>query len=65
MATIKLCSNCLENGSQPRTIGDIKGTQRDPYYDTISLCAVCWQALYSGDLKTFSERYQQQRVITR
>lgn len=63
MVRLVLCTNCLDNGGQDRAIGH--GDQQRDSQQTISLCAVCWEALHKGDLKTFSQRYRESREVSR
>jgi hypothetical protein len=60
---MNLCLNCLEAGGKGFPIGHEKGDQRDPYRETISLCADCSGALSSGNLWLFNQRFRAERVI--
>lgn len=65
MNSLTLCLNCLENGARPRSIGPEKGNQMDPYRDTIDLCIECWDALSTGKMRVFNNRYRDSRQIDR
>lgn len=62
---MRLCSNCLETNGKDRELGPTKGSQMDPYQETICLCASCWEYLYKSDLKNFHDSYRETRNITR
>lgn len=64
---MKLCDNCKgigeKTGSWPEAItaypvGHEKGTQRDPYHETVDLCIACRQALSSGNFHELQSRYR-------
>lgn len=57
MARITLCSNCLtvgHTGDVP--VGHEKGSQRDPYHDTVSLCEECATLLLTSDFTGLAKR---------
>lgn len=54
---ISICINCLAIGAAAYPVGPEKGTQRDPYHDTIDLCANCMAALGKGNMAEFHERF--------
>ena len=60
---ITLCLNCLENGAQSVSVGPTKGSQMDPYRDTVDLCPICKKALLEGDFATLAARYTRERTI--
>lgn len=61
---ITLCLNCLETGSSPVAVGPEKGTQREPYHDTIDLCEFCKSALLNADFAVLFSRHRTKRTIT-
>ena len=62
---MKLCSNCLETGDwRNLEVGPDRGTQRDPYRATVSLCGECAEALLQGAFSRLHERYRAERTIT-
>ncbi len=58
-----LCLNCLETGAKGVPVGRDKGTQRDPYRESVPLCEPCTTALLAGDFVTLAERNRRERVI--
>lgn len=63
---MNICIWCLEDTSaKPTPIGFERGSQRDPYRETLLLCNSCSTALLAGDVKTFHSRYQGEKLITR
>lgn len=61
-----LCINCMEyTECREVPVGHEKGSQRDPYRDTIVLCEPCGGALETPDLATFHSRYVPARELTR
>jgi hypothetical protein len=63
--TLHLCTNCLTGGARGVPVGQEKGSQMDPYRETIPLCPDCATALVGGDLGTFARRYRSSRKISR
>lgn len=61
----RLCLNCLEESATKYPVGPDKGPQMDTYREALPLCARCQQCLSEGDLKTFAERYTEERLVTR
>lgn len=62
---LDLCLNCLEPGAQPIPIGHDKGSQRDPYRETLPLCSACEGALLEGRMETFHSRFAISRTVVR
>lgn len=61
-----LCINCMEYTECRKVpVGQEKGTQRDPYHDTLTLCEPCGDALETPDLAMFHDRYVTAREISR
>lgn len=66
MSMKALCVNCLDyTDSRPVDVGPSKGSQFDPYREALVLCDPCGDALTSGDLGTFHQRYKAERSIGR
>lgn len=54
-----LCLNCLgQDEVTPFPVGPEKGSQRDPYRETVDLCLVCSDTLIAGDFGTLASRNQ-------
>jgi len=62
---LNLCANCLHPGATGVDVGPEKGSQRDPYRESLPLCPPCAEALLTGDLATLSENYSAERTIRR
>jgi hypothetical protein len=66
---VRLCANCLCTGDastvKPVPVGPEKGSQRDPYRDSLDLCEPCSTALLSGNLGVFAGRYSHERTVSR
>jgi hypothetical protein len=61
---IRLCVNCLlQDDVQAYSIGPERGSQRDPYRNTISLCKICREALDIGNFATLAARHTDERVV--
>ena len=61
---LSLCLNCLEATAVVDVpVGPDKGTQRDPYRDTLSLCPTCSGALLDGDFAQLAERHTAERTV--
>lgn len=62
---MRLCNNCLDSSDSVRAVpvGPDKGSQRDPYRETLDLCPLCRDALISGDLSSFHDFYCSERTI--
>lgn len=61
-----LCINCIEHTAcREVAVGREKGTQHDPYWDTLTLCEPCANAIETADLATFHDRYVTAREISR
>lgn len=58
-----LCLNCLEVGAKGVPVGHDKGSQRDPYRESVYLCDPCARALLSGDFVTLAYRNREQRTV--
>jgi hypothetical protein len=64
--SISLCLNCLARGKVTAVpVGQEKGSQRDPYRETLSLCETCGQALVLGDFAALHARYQSETTVNR
>jgi len=64
---MKLCDNCKQIGEKTGTwdkpiqaypVGFEKGTQRDPYHETVDLCMPCREALSSANFHVLQSRYR-------
>ena len=64
MTRLSLCLNCLDVGASPFPVGPEKGSQRDPYHDTVDLCTFCKSALSAGDFEALARRHTTTRTIT-
>lgn len=62
---LNLCLNCLQDGAAGVEVGREKGTQRDPYRETVTLCEPCRDALTAGRLDLLHERYSVERTVRR
>lgn len=56
---IAVCINCLtvKSGMLVFPVGREKGDQRDSWQTTIDLCEECADALETGNMPAFHERY--------
>lgn len=63
----RLCDNCLITDEDVKgvRVGPDKGTQRDPYWDSVSLCPTCGQALLGADFEMLHDRYASERTVRR
>lgn len=62
---MRLCLNCLLLGAEAVNVGPEKGSQRDPYNETVDLCPQCKRYLLAGDFGGLSSRYAAERTVTR
>lgn len=62
---MRLCLNCLDLGAKAVNVGPEKGSQRDPYNETVDLCGRCERYLLSGNFAGLSSRYAAERNVTR
>lgn len=63
---ISLCLNCLQRGDvKDVPVGPDRGSQRDPYRVTLSLCPTCEAALVEGDFATLHRLYQPTATVER
>jgi hypothetical protein len=62
---LNLCMNCLERDAVNVEVGREKGSQRDPYRDTVALCDPCRDALLSGNFDMLHERFNSERTVRR
>lgn len=62
---LSLCLNCLERGASSIEVGPEKGSQRDPFRETLNLCDTCSSALLAGDFATLADRQADERMIKR
>lgn len=60
-----LCMNCLQSGAKGVDVGPDKGSQRDPYRESIPLCEICEGALLEGNFEVLAARHTNERVINR
>ena len=63
--SLTLCLNCLQPGASAIQVGPDKGTQRDPYRDSVDLCDTCQAALLNADFATLADRQADVRTIKR
>jgi hypothetical protein len=62
---MRLCINCLDLGAKAVNVGPEKGSQRDPYNETVDLCEQCERCLLTGDFGGLSFRYNSERLVQR
>jgi hypothetical protein len=62
---MRLCLNCLDLGAKAVNVGPEKGSQRDPYTETVDLCEQCERCLLTGNFAELSSRYRAERNVTR
>jgi hypothetical protein len=63
---LTLCLNCLQaDNVSDVEVGPEKGSQRDAFRNTISLCEICESALLNGDFATLADRQADERMIKR
>lgn len=62
---LHLCVNCFDEGATPVDVGREQGNQRDPFRDQIDLCIPCRDALQTGNMTAFHERWEKQKTVTR
>ena len=60
---VTLCDNCMDRDARPVEVGPERGTQREPYRNTVTLCSICSAALQRGEFVTLHRRYADETLV--
>lgn len=63
VGAVTICDNCKGNNKvKSYPIGPPLGSQRDPYWKRVHVCAECKIALESRDFKSLGNRYREFKI---